>query len=65
VKESHDLKEGTLDERPYSGEREFVEFTSDRKTVHQVEGWGCNPTIKNLTQNCFCLKELQEQKRRD
>jgi len=27
---------GTLDEQPYSGEREFIESTSSRKTSHQV-----------------------------
>jgi hypothetical protein len=26
------------------------------------EGWGCHPTVKTLTHNCFCLKELQEWK---
>ena len=23
------------------------------------EGWGCHPTVKTLTHNCSCLKELQ------
>jgi hypothetical protein len=37
---SQDLKEGTLDEVPYSGERELVKSTSSKMTGHQVEGWG-------------------------
>lgn len=44
---------------PYNRERELVESTASRKTGHQVEGWGCHPTVKNSTQNCSCLKELQ------
>ena len=31
---------------PPRGE-EFVESTYKRKTGHQVEGWGCHPTVKN------------------
>ena len=38
VKESQDSMGGTLDEMPNSGERGLVEFTSNRKTGHQVEG---------------------------
>jgi hypothetical protein len=59
VRDSQDSKGGTLDEMPNSGERECVKFTSSRKTGYQVEGWGCHPTVKTLTQNCSCLKELQ------
>jgi hypothetical protein len=33
---SQDSKGGTLDEMPYSGERDLVEHTSSRKTQHQV-----------------------------
>ena len=36
VRDSQDSKGGTLDEMPYSGEREFVESTCSRKTGHQV-----------------------------
>jgi hypothetical protein len=36
VRDSQDSKGGTLDEMPYSGDRELVEPTSSRKTVHQV-----------------------------
>ena len=43
-----------------SGERELVESTSSRKIGHQVEGQGCHPTVETLTQNCSCLKELQD-----
>jgi hypothetical protein len=38
---------------PYRGEKELVEPTSSKKTGHQVEGWGCHPTVKALTQNCL------------
>jgi hypothetical protein len=42
VRDSQDLKEGTLDEMPDSRERELSEPTSSRKTGHEVrEG----PTI--------------------
>ena len=47
-----------LDECAYTGEREIVESTSSRKTGHQVEGWGCYPTVKTLTQNCSCLRMI-------
>jgi hypothetical protein len=36
VRVSLDSNGGTLDEMPYSGERELVEPTSSRKTGHQV-----------------------------
>ena len=36
VRDSQNSKGGTLDEMPYSGERELVESTSSRKTGHQV-----------------------------
>jgi hypothetical protein len=32
---------------PNSGERELIDFSSSRKTGHQVEGWDCHPTVKN------------------
>ena len=38
---------------PYSRERELVEFTSSRKTGHQVERWGCHPTVKNSEPELF------------
>jgi hypothetical protein len=38
---------------PYSGEREFVESTSSKKTGHQVKGWGCHATIKNSDPELF------------
>ena len=44
-----------------SGEREVIESTSSRKTGHPVEGCYCYPTgKKTLTQNCSCLKKLQD-----
>jgi hypothetical protein len=36
VRDSKNSNEGTLDEMPYSGERELVEPTSSRKRRHQV-----------------------------
>jgi hypothetical protein len=36
LRDSLDSKGGTLDEMPYSGERELVESTSSRNTGHQV-----------------------------
>ena len=60
VRDPKDSKGGTLEEMPYSGERELVESSSSGGTGHQVERWGCHPTVKKaLTQNCFYLKELQ------
>jgi hypothetical protein len=53
---------GTLDEMPYSRERELIEPTSYRKTGHQVWEGGCHSTVKTLTNNCSCLKELQGKK---
>jgi hypothetical protein len=47
VRDSQDPKGGTLDEMPNSGERQLVESSSSRKTGHQVERWGCHPTVKN------------------
>ena len=47
MRDSKDSKEGTLYEMPNSGERELVEFTSNRKMGHQAEEWGCHPTVKN------------------
>lgn len=41
---------------PYSRERELVEPTSRRKTGHQVRDRFA--TVKTLTHNCSCLKEL-------
>jgi hypothetical protein len=56
VRDSQDSKGGTLDEIPYSQEREFVESTSSRKTEHQLEGWGCCPTVKNSDSELFLPK---------
>jgi hypothetical protein len=38
---------------PYSGERELAESTSNRKTGHQVEGWGCHAIVKNFHPELF------------
>jgi hypothetical protein len=53
VRESQDSKGGTLNEMPYSGERELVKPTTKRKTGHQVEGWGCHSTLKNSQPELF------------
>ena len=53
MRDSQDLKGGTLDDIPYSGERKLVESTSSRKIGHQVEGWGCHPTVKNSDPELF------------
>ena len=42
--------------RPNSWEKELVEPTSSRKTGHQVEGWGCHPTVKNSDPELFLSK---------
>jgi hypothetical protein len=50
---------GTLDEMPYSGERQLLNPTFSRKTGHQVRDGFTIPQSKTLTHNCSCLKELQ------
>ena len=47
VRDSQDSKGGTVDETPNSGEKDISESTSSRKIDHQVERWGCHPTVKN------------------
>jgi hypothetical protein len=56
VRDSQYSKGKTLDEMLYSGEREIIEPTSNRKTRYQVEGWGCNPTVKNSDPELFLYK---------
>lgn len=46
----------SLDEMPKSGKRELVESIYSRKTGHQVEGWGCHPTVKNSDPEFFLSK---------
>jgi hypothetical protein len=58
VRDSQDSKGGTSDEMPNSGERELEELTSSRKTEHQVEGWGCHPTVKNSDPELFLPKRI-------
>jgi hypothetical protein len=58
VRDSQDLKGRTLDEMPFSGERERVELTSSIKTGHQVRDWVAIPQSKTRNQNCSCLKKL-------
>jgi hypothetical protein len=59
VRDSQDLKGGTLYEMPYSGERELVEPTSSKKTGHQVRDGVTIPQSKTLTHSCSCMKDLQ------
>jgi hypothetical protein len=47
---------GTLDEMPYSGQRELVESTSSRKSRHQEEGCGCYPKVLNSDPQLFLSK---------
>jgi hypothetical protein len=47
-RDSQDSKKGTIHKIPYSGEREFVEPTSNRKNRASSEGWGCYPTVKTF-----------------
>ena len=56
MRDTQDSKGGALDEMPNSGERELVESTSRRKTGHQVEGWGCQPGVKNTDLELFLSK---------
>jgi hypothetical protein len=52
------IKGRDLDEMLNNKERELIVSTSIRKAASS-EGWGCHPTVKPLTHNCSCLKELQ------
>ena len=59
VRNSQDSKGGTLDETSNSGERkekEVVESTSSISIGHQVEQWGCHPTVKNSDPELFLSK---------
>jgi hypothetical protein len=38
---------------PCSGERELVESSSSGETGHQVERWGCHPTVKSSNPELF------------
>ena len=53
MRDFQDPKGETLDEMPYSGEGELEKVTSNRNTGHQVEGWGCHPTVKNSNSELF------------
>jgi hypothetical protein len=46
VRDPKDSKGGTLEEMPYSGERELVESSSSGGTGHQVERLSYHPTVK-------------------
>jgi hypothetical protein len=41
---------------PSIGKMELVESTARRKIGHQVEGWGCHPTVKNSDLELFLSK---------
>jgi hypothetical protein len=46
---------------PYSGERELIESTSNKKIGHQVEGWGWHPTVKNSSPELFLSEKNGEE----
>jgi hypothetical protein len=54
VRDSQDSKGKTLDEMPYSRERELIESIFSRG--HQVEGWGCQTTVKKSDPELFLSK---------
>ena len=56
MRDSPDSSGGNLDEVLYSGEGELGQFTSSGGTGHQVEGWGCHPTVKNSDLELFLSK---------
>jgi hypothetical protein len=58
MSDSQDSKGGTLDEMFYRGERELRAHLQQKDRASS-EGWGCHPTVKTLTHNYSCLKELQ------
>jgi hypothetical protein len=62
VRKFQDSKGLTLDEMPNSEERELIESTSSRKIGHQVEGFGCHPTVKNSDQELFLSKRTSGEK---
>jgi hypothetical protein len=53
VRDSQDSKGKTLDEMPYSRERELVESISRRKTGHQIQGWGWHSRAKTSDAEFF------------
>jgi hypothetical protein len=42
--------------------RELVESTSSRNLGHQVERWGCHPTVKNSDPEFFLSKRTSGEK---
>ena len=65
MRDSKNSKGGTLDELPNNGERELVEFISNRKSRHQVEMWGCHPTVKNSDPELFLSNRTAGKKNRE
>ena len=62
MRDSQDSKGGPLDEMPYSGEKGFVGSISSKNTGHQVEGWGCHPTVRNSDPELFLSKRTARTK---
>ena len=62
VRDPKDSKGGTLEEMPYSGERELVESSSSGGTGHQVERWGCHPTVKSSNPELFLSERTARKK---
>ena len=47
MRAAQDSKGFILDEMPKTGVRELIESISSKNAGHQVEEWGCHPTVKN------------------
>ena len=60
LKDSPDSNGGTLNKVLYSGEGELVESIFSGGAGHQVEGWGCCPTVKISDLELFLRKETAE-----
>jgi hypothetical protein len=56
VRDCQDSKRRALDEMSNSEERKLQESTSSRKTGHELEEWGCLPTVKNSASELFLSK---------
>jgi hypothetical protein len=56
MRDSQDLKGGTLDKMLNSRETKLIKSTSSRKIGHQVERWGCHPTVKISDPELFLSK---------
>ena len=62
VRDPKDSKGGTLEEMPYSGERELVESSSSGGTGHQVERLSYHPTVKSSNPELFLSERTARKK---